>query len=601
MPSALKTSTFLIILVALLAHGLVLLNDGVYWDGWVFSGLQADGDWDAVRDYWQGYGVPAGAYMVWLPGSPLGNKLVNFLSLLLAAIMIYHIGKKFLSPSESLLVALLSLVYPAFQYAYEYVATAILVPYAIFFVAVYVTLIFEEAQGWQRWAWRALALICFFGGAFWLNSLLAYYGGFALLLLTYQRRKSESTWREAIPKFVIARLDFLLLPVLFWIVRAIFFPPSGELADYNSFSLSPTIFYRVVEFINNGVIEQFNRALHMLVDFPIALIVILLMVAALHRIAWPAFHANYRPSESPLNLLAFALILFLLGILPYVLVGSTPLAEGTKTRFSLLIGLPVALAMLALIRDMERGFMVACFFIITFTAATASFYLDWQARWIHDRSVIVNLAEMGEPDDVSVIWIDSYFNIGPDERYRHYDWSSIFEQAWGDESRIGLDVGSALNIYVPERFTALENLSEFDATRCQAILTIHQGPRPESYNDKVGLSARYFVFRYLLRNQLDDYLRDVTRLELRRILAPQATNCAAQQAFLEEVSDDLFDPDQPYFLHTERIADITRLERSALAPFEPLMPLDASTREALEAGGFDSDFYQLYQTFGYNQ
>jgi hypothetical protein len=61
MPSALKTSTILIILVALLAHGLVLLNDGVYWDGWVFSGLQADGDWDTVRDYWQGYGVPAGA------------------------------------------------------------------------------------------------------------------------------------------------------------------------------------------------------------------------------------------------------------------------------------------------------------------------------------------------------------------------------------------------------------------------------------------------------------------------------------------------------------------------------------------------------------
>jgi hypothetical protein len=158
-----------------------------------------------------------------------------------------------------------------------------------------------------------------------------------------------------------------------------------------------------------------------------------------------------------------------------------------------------------------------------------------------------------------------------------------------------------LNIYVPERFTALENLSEFDATRCQAILTIHQGPRPESYNDKLGLSARYFVFRYVLRNQLDDYLRDVTRLEFRRVLAPQATNCALQTAFLGEVSDDLFDPDQPYFQHTERIAAITRLERSALAPFEPLAPLDASIQEALQAGDFDSDFYQLYQTFGYNQ
>jgi hypothetical protein len=291
-------------------------------------------------------------------------------------------------------------------------------------------------------------------------------------------------------------------------------------------------------------------------------------------------------------------------------VGSTPLAEGTKTRFSLLIGLPIALMMLSTIRlllDSDRkapGFMLATFWIMAFGVATVGYYVEWQARWVHDRSVMTNLARLDAPEDVSVIWVDDQYRLGPDEYYRVYEWSSIFDEAWRDASRIGLAVGEPTNVYEPQRYDNYDVLSDFDASRCQAVLTIQKGPRPEAYNDALGLSARYLVFRYLLPGQLDSYLSDVTRLEFRRILAPQAINCAAQQAFMEQ--SPFLNTDEAYILHTNRVADVVRLERAALdagffaseqiAALDAL-PLEPTTLDALTALGFDPAFYQLYRTF----
>ena len=52
----------LIGVMALLSHGLLLLNDGMYWDGWLLDNHLAEDDWGEVNKWATDSGMPAIGY-----------------------------------------------------------------------------------------------------------------------------------------------------------------------------------------------------------------------------------------------------------------------------------------------------------------------------------------------------------------------------------------------------------------------------------------------------------------------------------------------------------------------------------------------------------
>jgi len=169
-----------------------------------------------------------------------------------------------------------------------------------------------------------------------------------------------------------------------------------------------------------------------------------------------------------------------------------------------------------------------------FTLSLVRNYVGWQARWVKDRSVMVNLRGREDARDDSVYWVYDEFPAVGKEFYRFYEWSSIFKTVWGGESRVGLDQKNTTSEFDnsekfldrrQEFFTARYNLSNFDPAGCEVKLTIRPGPEASS---ETTMAFKYLYYKFFSPSRLDEYLRGVTNIEVQPIQSPRATNCRVQ-------------------------------------------------------------------------
>jgi len=571
----------IIFVTVLITHGLMLLMDGIYWDGWRHYTRHVENDFGKFRDEFFATGVPVEAYAQWamhyFPNVIFGYRFVSLLAILLLGLMVYQIGIKthFLSRSESLIVALLTITYPAVHVYHEFTLMFNISAYAFLMTAAYLSLQFDDAKGWKKWVLRIAALNLFFI-SFWISSLLVFYFGFLLVWIVYWCKQAQFHWRVAATKFVQYHLDFVLLPFLMWLFKEIFFPRTGGQEGYNKFLLGENLSHDTIRFFTVGIVGQSNDALSIFVDSPIIMLAIILGLIMIYPVLNRWFDQYYEPTENANYLLLFGIILLGLSIFPYVLVGRSPDLEGTKTRHAMLIALPLAIISLATFRKAffdstaamkSAGIVLITVLILVFGIAYIGHYFSWQARWVKDHSVIVNLRKLDNAEEISVFWIDDRFETGPPELYRFSEWASLFKYTWGGNKRVGTYVDNPFNFSDKEnnrRLSEEHYLDDFNPEGCQAILTIRRGPRPISFTDEVGLSVRYFLFKYLLPGQLDDYLSEVTSLNLRWIAAPAATECAPQNVLLEATNSQdgfAFDPQTSTVEHENRLDQIIKLER----------------------------------------
>jgi hypothetical protein len=363
--------------------------------------------------------------------------------------------------------------------------------------------------------------------SFNLNSFLVFYFGFLLLLFCLNYWHNSCLWKQALILFISRRLYFILLPFVYWIVKEVFFPRHGLYADYNKFTFSPfAILHSLASFLYNGIYRQFNRALVELISQPgLWLFVFLGALAWYAKVKGDKVHSA-ETSETlakPQFLLGYGVLLMGLGMFPYVAVGSGPTLTGWNTRHSLLLALPIALIIVALARHLFRrpegglsrvGWMFLTTLLLAFSLATVSSYIDWQARWVKDRSVMVNLARLDRAEKYSIYLVNDQYVLGGENYYNFYEWSSIFKKVWGDGTRIGFDQ----SYYTPQLledykkyFTGRYNLSDFDPAGCQATLTIRQGIFAYS---AFSLVVRYFYYKFLRLQRMDDFLIKVTEVEI---------------------------------------------------------------------------------------
>jgi len=542
-----KVAYTVIIVIALMTHGLLLLNDGHYVDGWPFYTQLVERKLDLIFSFHMRQGLPGHTFIHWLmdyfPGLIFKYRVIAFLSILLAAILVYKIcvESKLISHWESLFIALISLTYPAFQASVITPVTVYLIFYFLFILATYLAICSERTSGVVRHSLHGCSVVLFFL-SFNLNSLLVFYFGFLFFLLTHEQRLKRCTFKQAFIQFVPRRLDFLLLPFVFWIVKEHFFPRYGPHAAYNRFQFSPTtLIANSGRFFIDAIYGQLNDALEtMLQQLALALLLLMAVYGA-----YRAFKMDSVPSSdsrlSPYTLLTFGLVLLVLGILPYVVVGLGPARHGFETRHALLVGLPMALILTGTVRLVfsqgetglpKTALVVLATLVVAFSMTVVDNYFAWQARWVKDRSIMVNLSPLSEFKRMSIFWVDDQFQFQGAPGYAFYDWSSIFKQMWGGESRVGLNQQFSMLEALADvvradfsrsRILELFNISDLDPAGCQAILSISRGrlASPDAWK----LALHYLFLKLLKPEEMTQFLEGITRVHVEPISVPEAVNC----------------------------------------------------------------------------
>lgn len=538
----------LIVVAALGVHGLLLLDTGIYFDDWVVYTYVVKNDWELLTSLVRERGIaPVEAYFWWMfRGLPIfAYKAAVFVMIVWMAWLATAIARttSLLARQDALLVALFIICYSGFQSWVLFCTAHYVFFYCLFLTGVWLAFRAEEETGRRHWARRGAALVLF-ATSYGLNSLLVLTVLFAVLLLLHIKRLKKLSIVRTIGTYLPRRLDYFLLPVLYWLAVKGLLPAQGLLTGYNEFVKTwAELDTAMRAFGLNSIVTQVRLAADELVRYPVlaaAAIAAGILLWVLSR-KWE----GERPAGM-FTVLLIGIAGLAAAMLPYALVGKPAAAVGWSTRHALLVSFPLGIIAVALARapffgGSRRASVIGTAAVVALcagmTVSTIKVYLDLHVRAIKDRSVLHQLAAMPLARDTSVFWVQDNLPQPFSESYRYFEWGGMFESIFGDQKRIGFDrqVYWLPAVLTTDRkyFIPRYRVGELDPAGCQAVLTIDWGSaerwgltRPPR---RLHLVRKYHRLRLLGDTErLNLYLGDVTRVSLEPLKAAEATNCAAR-------------------------------------------------------------------------
>jgi hypothetical protein len=531
--------------VAVLVHGLLLLDTGIYWDDWVVYIFVVKREWPLLSAMVRERGiVPVEQYYWWLLGSlpVFAYKAAGFVMIVGSSWLAAQLGRTstFLSRQESMLVALVMLCYSGFQDWVLFSTSHYTFFYCLFLTGALLALQAERETGWRHWI-RRVATLVLFAASYGLASLLVLTMVFAGCLLLYIKKLNGASWLRLVGWYLPRRLDYVALPIVYWYGVKRLLPPQGIYAKYNELLTSASDIWTMLKrFATSAIDSQLRRALEELSYQPL---VIALAFALAVGIWWLGRRRSEAPPTAVWWLLPFAVLWTTAAMLPYAAVAKPATAIGWDTRHAVLVSFPLGVTMVALARLLGRprarhlplaGVVAVVTICAGMALATIHTYLELQVRAIKDRSVMHQLASLPLTRDTSVFWLRDRMPKALGESYRYYEWAGMFERAFGDQRRVAFDRETYPNSDVlkndTQYFTNRYRLKDFDPAGCQADLSIDWGRMngwgfdPQS-NRLTLVRTYHWVRMFAGPETLSRFLDEVSTVTLTPVVAAEAVHC----------------------------------------------------------------------------
>ena len=380
--SFLKTDTFLLLILYTITYGLILFNNGLYHDDWVIFNQNHITRIRYFKDlgfflYWPGYlynllfSFKAGIFF---------EKLLIFLAFLFSSYFLYNILKniKQIDTRSRLVITLFFSLFPVnftriFICNLNYTLSYFLFFFGFWFVSLYLNN--------NKFIYRIVGLILLFI-SFSANSLLFFY----IIILFYIIYIENAYTLQIFMNKIVSYIDFLIIPVIFFVIKNIFFAPLGLYAagNYNKITLKSILssFSQIFPAFKMSFIDVFNLSFSF-INWNDA---VLLLILGTILFFWfkRKFIVNNEEKESSKNDIYFFILgifIFFAAIFPYLIVMKMPSIYDAESRHQLLVPLGAAFMLYygfkIFIKPKYNTFI--CFFIIClFIITNLNIYLSYQ-------------------------------------------------------------------------------------------------------------------------------------------------------------------------------------------------------------------------------
>ncbi len=526
-----------LILLALttIIHGPLLVTHYVVWDDLWMNDWIDNGRLDYLKRFLSDLGLNP-CYYYFASLSVFGDSgqamhVIGFVFIYLRGVAVYwllrHINQ--LSAREVLLAAGVVIAFPSYKLVGTAASSHYLWPPVLFFLAALLALKSERWGGIRHWVGRGGAILAFIT-SFCMSSLLVFYGGFFLILMRCKQREA------GLPRSILRRLDYALLPPLYFAWKQIFTPTGGAYADYNKVSLSlESLRTGMKASVREGLIAPFTCF-----DLPLAppawlgitAFVIVGLAGCLITRAYLQRRDGDRdaPAANTVWVCLSGAVLLFLALFPYVAVGKPPTAWGLGTNYSVLMPLPVGLLVVALARIVSRwnpvltGGMLAMVFL-QFTSNWWDNYLSLEALHARNESLRENYRHIADADRyaVAVVHQEDFIPHTPDQ-VNFWIWTYLMQDITHGPRALAIvgDKSAAQPIpveVVRERIhsTTLDFALDVDADGPQILIVIHP---PADRKTAHHLGARYLYYRWFKPAKLPRLLRSSSVLEWRVLKKP---------------------------------------------------------------------------------
>jgi hypothetical protein len=532
----------LILGYGILTHGIVVLNDGLYWDGWLVDAWQKNNDKKSMRRFYSEVGMPNLYFEHWFLGRlrwrQFTYRVISLVSVLSTAVFVFltAVHANLFNPLQAAMISLLLLSYPAYAVTFDGVASLqytfkIALFYIGWFLAVTTIGNFDAAS----MAVFASSMVLFFW-AFNANSILVYYGGFLLFYAWLVHAGSP----DGFVAYEVAKIAGLaVLPFSYWLLKEALAPRHGYYTNYNRVGMT---LYSVVKY---GV-QAFRYGIDVpMIKPPLEVVQWRNTFLILASIAMGSLLFDYGkdlwavPKLSALEALAAGYGLALLGALPFILVGQGFYEGGWASKNCMLFHLPFALVVLGWLQFVPDSFGIVLIPIILLanTFYIVKTHLLYIAISVKDKALTRWLAANPQLSSASVIKIrDSHWIEYPSERqtdiYRPAYLSCMVKRIWPD-SRIltildswGSSGGRSLTApeveqaleettirysFAPQvqpgaqyRVTIAATTERWSTADSSESLHEQRGVSPQKQPAMIGLALQYLYRKWLTPYRLDE-------------------------------------------------------------------------------------------------
>jgi hypothetical protein len=523
MRTSLRSQQYLILSVlCVLAWGLSLVNyDGIYWDDWTIVG-NADDNIKATFD--QAGSILTGNVHQILTG--VGNgvwiyRLISFGSMWITGLLIFRLllGLARVSSSDAFYLAALSIVYPVNQARIAIVNTPAIYSVAIFFVAF--TLLTWALQA-RRVDMRILSLGLFLW-SFEIGSLLMFY----LVPIAYVLLQEQEQWigekgRPDLRRscgWALRRFDIISLPVVFFVLKVMYFAPYGSFDGYNAVTLDGLWHgsWRSLWAIYQALVLAINAAV---ADVSFVILPLVALLAVYFRKIVVAEHELVTARHLYWGMLLVGLLLLYLAVFPYAVVGKIGYAVDWHSRHQLLTPLGGSFCLYALLR-LLMGSAKSQYIAVAMSAVLLIFahkdvvdMARYQVDWAKQESIIEQVKEIEAVRDnpgKRFLIVDNApdYNAGG-RAYRYYELSGFLRSAFNDNSRLansGIEVLTETSFEELDENLLLYNIDPQGTDEMVGRITIESGTRQT--DPTVGI----YFFRLFDMDEYRRRLLDLVTLE----------------------------------------------------------------------------------------
>ncbi len=360
-------------------------------------------------------------------------RFISFLSYLIAVFLLYSILQRIkeIDKFSRFLLVLFFAIAPLNIHRISICAMGYAVHYCLFFLAFWLFCVFLEKRYFYL---RILSIVLFFV-SFFVNSLLVFYLVPMLYLIYFYRDKIKNVFD--LLKNLLRYWDFLILPLLFFALRHLFFSP---VINYNKMEIKNILpaLYNTLEIYYESFFVPLKIACTWQLAFPYILFGII--GGAVLFILLKKKGKEYLYDKKYFFFL-FGIFLFFIAAYPYVFIGKRPVYYSYQSRHQLLLPLGFSFMIVYGIRIVcsffksNKGLMstiLCCFFIMAFMTFNLVTYAKFQTMYYKQLSIIEHIKESDIIKNNQVAFTDSstYLN-GHYVSLTDREMSYLFYEAYG--------------------------------------------------------------------------------------------------------------------------------------------------------------------------
>ena len=500
-----------------LSFGLSLLNNGIYFDDWVLYGqsrhsilvmfTQAAG----TAGYIIGY---IHIFLLSLGHAIFFYRLLTFAFFFLAGIFLYRILDYIdeIDPKDRIFVILLFLLLPFNNARNTLICFGYSFCYFSFFAAFYVFSKYRDNP-----LARLVSLVAFFF-SFFTNTILCFYGIFLLFIVYKSRKGLNSFW--SVIRVILMHIDYFIAPILFWIIKNLFFQPTGLYEGYNEITVPMVLNYPYDKLIGllwgniQGLLNlSFIKAWH----------IIIMLLFALVFFFFPVKKLKSDTRRNDFMFLVLGILSMSIAVFPYAVIGKDPHFYDWGSRYQLLLPLGASFVLYYGLRILVTHFflnksiflLLMVLYVIILIITNINIQLDFLKDWYKQASILNNF------NDNEIIKNNTTFMISDNtpeynvnkRTYRFYEYTGLMKRAYGNEVRFVLE-GEFQNIKSIEKlthcFTEEYNMKDYKLRSFEYTIKINPG----TYSLTAKNCLKLIYYENFKNSKFNEQIKNIIKLEI---------------------------------------------------------------------------------------